>query len=60
MLPLRQAAPSVFCCYLFCFQGILLEEEVDRRNVKSYVRKNRGGRGGSFVGCHLSLVYSYS
>ena len=34
MLPLRPAAPKVFCYTSFCCSGLVLEEEVDRRNMR--------------------------
>ena len=34
MLSLRPAAPRVFCYTSFCCSGLVLEEEVDRRNMR--------------------------
>ena len=46
MLPLCPAAPWMFCCILFCCSGLVMEEEVDRRNMKRERERERGrGRG---------------
>ena len=40
MLPLRPAAPRVFCCTSFCFSGLVLEEEGDKRNTRRKKEQN--------------------